>query len=103
MHRLIDPPRVSDVADHACNRQVFKSVAQRLLNLIHRKLALLEQHQHRRLIARDLTAQLGTDRATRTRDHNDFIRDEIMETGVIENNRLPLHQILDCHTPEFGR
>ena len=90
---LIDPSYILHVTDDAGNRQVFKFVTQRLLNLVLCKFILLEQHQHRRLIGRDLATKLGANGATRTSHHHNFVGEQIVQASIIQGNWLALDQI----------
>ena len=61
--RLGHARRVLDIADDAVQRDMRVLPGEFLLHAIERKLVVLKQHQLRRFEARDLPAQLRTDRS----------------------------------------
>ncbi len=84
--------RVADRRDHLERRP---AVAEFLLDRVERELGELEEHQARRVEARDLAAELGADRAAGAGDEDGPAADEGLEARFVERHRVAAEQVVE--------
>ena len=93
-HDLVHPLRVRDVADHRLDFGAIAGQAERALDLVEAVLVLLEQDHARGVARRDLTGDLGADRAAGARDHHRAVRELRREIGSVRADRLAEQQVV---------
>ena len=92
--------RVADVAQRERAVVEQRPTRHRHLGGVHRRLVAIEQHELRRAVLVELTAQLRTDRPAGTRDEHTLARDRLTDRRLIQLDPLTPEQILEVELPQ---
>jgi hypothetical protein len=99
-HHFLDRCRIADIAQHAVKNQVLELAAQFEIDAVQRILAVVDQDQFHRVEARDLPAQLGTDRTAAAGDHDALAGQPITDRIPHQGDGLTAQQVIDHNALE---
>jgi hypothetical protein len=94
---------VPAVGEHRHARGEVALLDELALDLEERRLRRVDEHEPRRLHARDLAAELGADRTAGARDEHGLPGEVRGDGGQVDLDRLAAEDVLDLHGADLGR
>ena len=85
---------VAAVPEHGRDRREVALAHELALDVEERSLRMLDEHEPRRPDARDLTAELGADRAARAGDENGLPGEVLRDRAHVDLDRLAAEHVL---------
>ena len=103
LEHLAQPLAVAHVGEHGHARGEAALVDELALDVEERALGLVDEHDPRRLRARDLAAELGADRAAGAGDEHGLALDVGGDGVDVDLDRLAAEQVLDLDRADLLR
>ena len=94
---------VAAVPEHGRDRREVALAHELALDVEERSLRVLDEHEPRRPDARDLTAELGADRAARTGDEDGLAGEVLRDRAHVDLDRLAAEHVLHLNGPDLPR
>ena len=90
-----DARLILDVADEPHKLEAGERSLQILLDAVQRVLGHFEQHEARRIEARNLSTELGPDRPAGAGDHHRAVAEPVAQARSIEDDRIASEQVVE--------